>query len=260
MLKKSSLAPAVDRAYSILFLLSKNNGAPLSLTEISAELSIAKSSISNICGSLENSGLIEKKGNGYRLGRQVLLLAGSYLSSFNQVSEFYQLCLDSPLLRNEIVQMAILDGTDVFYIAKHVGCTSLRYSAETGDRLPAALTALGNVLLAQLDDAYLTMLYKNNLVMPRFTNKSVSSFNELQRKIEDTRQRGYALDRGEVFPNVTGVAVAIPAWRPGGDNLAIGVSMIDIDPMTEQNQPHRVAILEALNVIADKLSNPLLKK
>lgn len=259
LLTKNSLAPAVDRAYSILSLLSNNHGVPMSLSEISVELSIAKSSISNICGSLENSGLIEKKLNGYTLGRQILLLAGSYLSSFNQVNEFNRLCIESVILRDEIVQMAILDGTNTFYIAKHMGCPSLRYSAETGDRLPAALTALGNALLAQLDNTYIEMLYKNNLAMPKFTNKSVSSFSQLQVKIREAREKGYAVDRGEVFPNVIGVAVAVPAWRSGGENLAIGASIIEAEPDNIIDQDRFNRIIMELQNIADKLSNPLLK-
>lgn len=254
---ESSPAPAVSRAVRILSLLADARGVPQPLTEIARALGAAKSSTSNVCTVLEESGLVQRRGTGYVLGRRTVELGGAYLAGFDQVREFYRVTSRSPVLARELVQIAVLDGTDVLYLARHEGRAPLRLSAGIGDRFPAALTAVGNVLLAELAPEEVDARYGPAPDLPRLTDRSTRTLAGLHAKLEATRARGYALDDGEVFPNVAGLAVTVPARLSGEQTLALGVSTIDVGLDGARAAEHRDTLVAALRQVADQLSNPM---
>ncbi len=255
----SSPAPAVSRAVRILSILADSHGVPQPLSEIARALGAAKSSTSSVCTVLEQSRLIQRRDTGYVLGRRTVELGGAYLAGFDQVREFYRVCSESPVLRRELVQIAVLDGTDVLYLARHEGRALLRLTAGIGDRFPAALTAVGNVLLAELPVDEVDARYGSSPDIPRLTHRSTRTLEGLRAKLHATRARGHALDEGEVFPNVVGLAVTLPARLSGEQTLAIGVSIVDVD-VDVGGAPagaHRDTVLAALRDAADQLSNPM---
>ena len=254
---ENSLAPAVSRAVRILTLLAAARGVPQPLMEVARALGAAKSSTSNLCAVLEESRLIQRRDTGYVLGRRTVELGGAYLATFDEVREFYRLCSESPVLSRELVQIAVLDGTDVLYLARHEGHAPLRLSAGIGDRFPASLTAVGNALLATLDPDDVAARYSNPELLPRLTERSTRTLAALQGKLEATRQRGYSVDEGEVFPNVIGLAMTIPARRADAQTLVMGVSMFDLDPATAASDGRREAVLAELRHAVHQMSNPM---
>lgn len=255
---KSSLAPAVSRAVQILTVLADARGRTVNLADLARELGAAKSSTSNICSVLEETGMVQRRESGYTLGRRTVELGGAYLASFDQVREFYRITAESPVLSHELVQISILDGTDVLYLARHEGRAPLRFTAGIGDRFPAALTAIGNALLAELDPAEVVARYEGrDDAFPRLTERSTGSLDALLEKLRQTRERGYALDVGEVFPNVVGLAVTVAGSGSGMPTFAIGVSTFDSTGAPTLSDDHRDSILGALRDAADQLSNPM---
>ena len=136
----SGNAPAVTRAVRILDLLADAPRQVRTLTEISRELGVAKSSVSNLCVALEEGGLVRRSGGGYLLGRRTVELGGAFLNGFDQIREFYRVCEDSEVLRRQLVQIAMLDGARVLYLAVHEGRERFPLSANVGDRYPASVT------------------------------------------------------------------------------------------------------------------------
>lgn len=245
-------APAVTRSIRILGLLADAHGRALALSDIARAIGAAKSSTSNLCAVLEENGLIQRRDGGYVLGRRTVELGGAYIASFDQVREFYRLSAESPLLSHELMQIAVLDGTEVLYLARHEGRAPLRLTASIGDRFPAAPTAVGNALLAQLSVDEVAARFSGADSFPRRTERSTATLEQLQAKLELVRSRGYAIDEGEVHPGVVGVARLIPPRASGEASLAIGVSLV------EPSDAHRDAIVEELGLAVAQLSNPLL--
>ncbi len=193
---------------------------------------------------------------GYSLGRRTVELGGSYLATFDQVREFYRVVADSEVLRNELVQIAVLDGVEALYLARHEGRAPLRLTASIGEKLPASLSAVGVALLAQMDLREVDALYEG-VEMPRLTERSASSLDALHRKLEITRERGYSLDRGEVFPNAIGVAVAGPTLCLGDVPFALCVSTFDRSGAPDLSPEALERIVAALHETARLLSNPM---
>jgi len=146
-----SLAPAVTRAAAILDVLSEDGGAALGPSELSRRLGLPKSSIANICGALADAGLLRRVGTGFALGRRLAELGGAYLVAVDLVQEFYDAARALPTGSEETVQLAVLDGLEMTYLARHDGRQPVRLTSAIGRRLPATSTATGKAALASLD-------------------------------------------------------------------------------------------------------------
>src|SRR6266545_4614066 len=101
----SSLAPAVTRAAAIFDVLAEKPAEPTALSD---------------------------------LGRRLAELGGAYLATVDQVQEFYELADRLPVASEETTQMAVLDGLEVTYVARHDGRQPIRLASEIGRRLPAS--------------------------------------------------------------------------------------------------------------------------
>lgn len=246
-------APAVSRSLRILTLLAEAGGAPSTLSEIARAIGIAKSSAANLCAVLEDGGMIQRQPAGYVLGRRTAELGGAFAQQFNQVREFFAVCAASEVLQREVVQIAMLDGTDMLYLARHEGRTPYRIGTPLGSRLPAGLSATGNALLLTWDDDAIISLLAGAAPFPKLTEQSTVDLDDLLVKLAAGRERGYAVDRNESFGGISGVAVPLPPWAPSDPPLAMGAAL-----PTEQATEERIAAIgAALLDAAEKLTNPL---
>src|SRR5215204_3575889 len=146
-----SLAPAVTRAAVILDLLAENGGVAAGPSELARRLGLPKSSIANICAALADAGLARRVGTGFALGRKLAELGGAYLVSVDQIQEFYDACHELEVGSDETIQLAVLDGIEMTYLARHDGRQPVRLTSQIGRRLPASVTATGKAALASLD-------------------------------------------------------------------------------------------------------------
>lgn len=244
-------APAVTRSIRLLELLA-DAGRPMNLTELAGALGLAKSSTANLCLALEAARMVERGARGYRLGLRTAELGGAFAAQFNQVREFYGVCDASPVLGAELVQVAILDGSDALYIARHEGSRSLRIGTPLGSRLPAALTATGRAMLSTLTDDEVTALLGADAVFPAVTENSTRDLPGLLQRLAEARARGWALDAEESFAGIVGVAVPLEGWAPGDPQLAIGVGI----PSADATEARIATVAAALQEAARELTNP----
>lgn len=244
-------APAVTRSIRLLEVLAESP-RPLTLTELASALGLAKSSTANLCLALESARMVQRVAQGYRLGLRTAELGGAFAGQFNQVREFYDVCDASEVLRSELVQVALLDGVDALYIARHEGARPARIGTPLGSRLPAALSATGRALLSTLTDAQATALLGADATFPALTEHTTRTLAGLLEKLAQARERGWAVDAEESFRGVVGVAVPLEGWAPGDPGLALGVG-IPVEEATDE----RIALVgAALRAAAAELTNP----
>lgn len=243
-------APAVTRSIRLLGLLAA--AEPRTLTELAGELGLAKSSTANLCLALEAGGMIQRTPAGYRLGLRTAELGGAFAAQFNQVREFYSVCEASEVLSGELVQVALLDGAESLYLARHEGSRSLRLGTPLGSRLPAALSATGRALLMSMSDDEVVALLGHDAVFPQLTERGARNMTELLEVLAAARRRGWALDAEESFRGVVGVAVPLEPWAPSDPALALGAAIRA--PEADFERIERVG--EALRAAARQLTNP----
>jgi len=250
----ASLAPAVTRAASIIDALAENPADPTALSDLARRLGLPKSSVANICGALVEARLIRRAGAGFMLGRRLAELGGAYLATVDQVQEFYELADQLPVASEETTQMAVLDGLEVTYVARHDGRQPIRLASEIGRRLPASCTALGKAALASLDPADLSERLRGVETLPILTRNSHRRVADLLDDVDEIRRRGYAIDNEETAEGIVCLGVAIPKRRPGDGLYALSVTLLK----ARADSARREALVADLQRLARQLSNPLI--
>jgi DNA-binding IclR family transcriptional regulator len=248
-----SLAPAVTRAAAILEALAERIGEPAGPSELARRLLLPKSSIANILTALADAGLVRRVGSGFVLGRRLAELGGAYLAGIDLVQEFYEASRRLPAASDETVQLAVLDGLEMTYLARHDGRQPVRLSSGIGRRLPATCTATGKAALASLDDADLDRRLAGVNDLPVLTSKSHRTVSALRQDLVQVRARGYAIDDEETAEGVVCYAVMIPSRQPGEGPNAASITLLKARA-TDERIP---ALVHDLHWLADVLSDPL---
>jgi DNA-binding IclR family transcriptional regulator len=248
-----SLVPAVTRAGAILDMLAENTSAAAGPSELARRLGLPKSSIANICNAMADIGLLRRVGTGFALGRRLAELGGAYLASVDQVQEFYEACQLLPTGSEETVQLAILDGVEMTYLARHDGQQPVRLTSQIGRRLPATVTATGKAALASLDPRELERRLAGFDELPILTAHSHRSLDALRADLIEVRRRGYAIDDEETVEGVVCFGVMIPGRRRGEGPYAASITLLKVRA-TEERVP---ALVADLHLLADRLSDPL---
>jgi IclR family transcriptional regulator, blcABC operon repressor len=246
-----SLAPAVSRAAIILDLLAEDPSVPAGPSELARRLGLPKSSIANICTALADAGLIHRAGAGFALGRKLAELGGAYLASIDQVQEFYEACSALEAASQETMQLAVLDGLEVVYIARHDGRQTIRLASAIGRRLPASCTAIGKAALAALDPADLDERLRAVDTLPRLTSNSHRTVAQLRADVDEVRLRGYAVDNEETAEGIVCYGVAIQ--RSAASQYGASVTLLK----PRATEERREALVADLSRLRDALANPL---
>lgn len=249
----SSLAPAVTRAAAILDALAGNPSDGLGLSEIARRLDLPKSSVANICSALLEVGFIARTGAGFRIGRRLAELGGAYLATVDQVQEFHAACDQLEVASLETMQLAVLDGLEVIYIARHDGRQAVRLASEIGQRLPASCTALGKAALAALDEDELGRRLKGLTRLPVLTSNSHRTVDQLLTDLAAVRQRGYSIDNEETALGVVCYGVAVQGRGVDQEPHAASVTLLK----ARADDARRAALVNELRRLAELMTNPL---
>ncbi len=254
-LDSESLVPAVTRAAAILDLLATDGAAAFGPSELARRLGFPKSSIANICAALADVGLLRRVDTGYALGRKLAELGGAYLSAIDLVQEFYEACRELRTGSEETVQLAVLDGLEMTYLARHDGRQPVRLTSQIGRRLPATSTATGKAALAALTDPELERRMAGLTVLPAFTRNSHRTVRDVMRDLVDVRSRGYSIDDEETIEGVVCYGIAIPGRQPGEGPHAASITLLKARATAERVP----ALVADLRQLSESLSDPLRK-
>jgi DNA-binding IclR family transcriptional regulator len=159
---------------------------------------------------LQAHGFVEKnpRFKTYRLGLALFELGNAYLAQVSLTPAFMECAEQLVAVSGEAVKLAMRDGREVVYLATQEGPHSVYTVAQAGSRLPAHATAVGKVLLAQLTDAELDVLYAG-YDFPARTPHTLHTLAELHEQLAFMRAHGYAFDREESAVGVNCVAAPV---------------------------------------------------
>ncbi|OFI39610.1 IclR family transcriptional regulator [Arthrobacter sp. SW1] len=249
----SSPAPAVTRAAAVLDALAAAPSGRLTLSDLSRELGIPKSSTSNLLLALEEARLITREGADFSLGRKLVELGAAYLSRLDEVQEFYKYCEQAPTLSKETVRVAMRDGDHVIYLARYEGHPAVRLTSNIGDKMPLSLCAVGKALLAQLHDHDIEEMFPDARELPVMTPKSLRSAAELKAQIAEIRRQGFAFEDEESTIGVVCLAVPVPTHGAHGPSLGLSVTSLKATYSDEQG----AQMVKELKELAHSLGNPM---
>jgi DNA-binding IclR family transcriptional regulator len=120
---------------------------------------------------------------------------------------------------HESVQLAVFDAGFVVYVDKVDSAQPLKAMTSIGSRVPATVTSTGKAMLAWLPSESLDVAFAHT---KRYTPLTLTRRKDIERDLEETRGRGYSINRGEFRVGVCGIGVPVRD-RTGGVIAAIGV-------------------------------------
>jgi IclR family transcriptional regulator, KDG regulon repressor len=205
------VVPAVARAFDILELFL-DGGETISAPEITRRLDLPRTTVHELVATLVARSYlapVPEGGNRYRLGVRAFQLGSRYLGHLDLVTEGQLAARQVASACDETVHVAILEGTEVTYIAKVDSTHAVRMVSGVGRRLPAHCTAVGKMLLASLPEAVLDARFPADRQLPSMTPNSIVSLGQLKRELAEIRARGLAYDYCESNLDVACVAAPV---------------------------------------------------
>ena len=200
----------LTKTLSLLELFREHDN--LGLTEISHYLSLSKSNVYRIVITLEHWGYLEKtKDLKYKLGTKLLLL-GSLVLDRQEIIPIARPFIKELVKKvKETAYLAILTNNRVVtYLTKVNTEYSIRVGTRIGRTLPAYTTADGKIILAYSDPEIIEDFLQHTELKEK-TDFTITSKIELREKLEEIRQRGFAIDNEETEIGL--IAVAAPIYN-----------------------------------------------
>ena len=203
-----SVIQSVHRAATILRCFTRDD-AELSVTSLSQQLGLHKSTVSRLLSTLELEGFVEKnpETDKYRLGLQLVTLAGIVLDHIDLREIAAPYLSELADCTQETVNVVILSGQDCVNIAGAASPRPIQYVGRIGRRTPAHCTAAGKVLLASLLPPARREILPEEL--PRFTKKTIVDHAILAQDLKKVQKQGYAITHEEHQEDLSAIAAPI---------------------------------------------------
>jgi DNA-binding IclR family transcriptional regulator len=192
---------------SVLQVLARRGEA--GVTEISHELSVHKSTVSRLLGTLEARGLVEQASSRgrYRLGYGVVLLAEGASSKHDLTLLSRPECSALAEDLGETVNLVVQEADAVLTLDQVIGSATMTTINWVGRRNPLHVTSAGKVFLANMPAAQRQAYLDTSL--DRFTEHTVTEPANLEAELATVREQGYALTFEELEVGLAAVAAPI---------------------------------------------------
>ena len=230
------------RVLTILELLAQNKSG-MTLSELGRELGAPKSSVSPIIHTMADYGFVEldEASSRYSVGLKTYLVGMAYDTAGHAmkiVTDEMHAVVDQC---NETCQLGVLDGGRALYIAKVDSTEAISLKSDVGKSLPLYCTAIGKALISEMSEDEVKGLVGERY--ERITSRTVTTYAQLARQLEEVRATGIAHDSGEVTEDVD--CLAIPIKVCGRVVYGMSVSVPSFRYTAEKEQSVKEILLAA---------------
>ncbi|GAA3646494.1 IclR family transcriptional regulator domain-containing protein [Microbacterium marinilacus] len=198
---------SIERGIEVLLAFGGHDAA-LSVAAIAGQVGLSRPVVRRILLTFEHLGYAESTGGVWRLTPRILELSAGYFAASSLPEISYRYLSDAVGRTGETCSIGVLDGRHVMHVARVEDRRPLPDAVRIGQRLPAHATALGKVLLADLDDAELDTHLAEEPLEPH-TPRTLTDPAALRERIAQVRTRGYDVSLEELHPGMLAVAVPI---------------------------------------------------
>lgn len=224
----------------------------LSLAEICARTGYPRSTAHRLLAAMREVGFIEqdRERDAYRLGLRLFEFGNIVLANLELHREGRAVVDALHRLTARAVHLAVFDGLRAVVIQRTEAQTDGGLANTLFENSPAYCTSVGKAILAYQPPETVARVIEAGL--ERFTETTITDPEALQRELELTRQRGYAIDESEHQPGLRCIGAPIRD-QSGQVFAAISVSAPAWQlPLSEVDDLNKVVIYHA-NLISQRL-------
>lgn len=202
----------------------------LTQSQIAEDLGLPLPTVGRLCRTLVAEGFLQTPDDNrrLRLGPEISRMALVEPRDTVTISRTWMADLAKQF--GEDVNLAVLDGSHVFFVDSIASRRTLSASAAIGTRAPAHCTAGGKSLLAQLDDK---VAFDRLGPGPyeRRTARTLTSWSQFQPELESIRAMGVARSFEEYEEGLVGLAVALQRDETGhAYGLSVAIPAVRASP------------------------------
>jgi DNA-binding IclR family transcriptional regulator len=199
----------LDRAIKVLEYLADSQ-VEKNMSDIAKDLKIPNGTAYNILKTLESNQLIERDQSSkrYTLGFKLFQLGNKvdYIRELRNISMPYMRELTAET--GETSQLGIIFEENLYFLEIIEAPKNTKTRGTVGLSLPLHAPAAGKILLAfQPEEKRKELLEK--IELKAFNMNTITDSKQLEKELEEIRQKGYAVDREEVFRGTTCLAMPI---------------------------------------------------
>lgn len=225
------------------------------LSEVAHVTGLTRATARRVLLTLAELGYVHKNSRSFSLTPKMLDLGYSYLSSL-EVVEVAQ----RPMERlvegvRESSSMAVLDGTEIVYVARVPTKRIMTIALAVGSRLPAYPTSMGRVLLAGLSDSQVDE-YLEQTAFEKLTSHTITDNAEFRAILDEVRSKGFSLVDQELEEGVRSIAAPIINGRGetiAAMNVSCHASRVTLGQMRAEFRPKLIAAADEVSSLARSL-------
>ena len=220
----------------------------MTLSQAAAAANLSRATARRILRTLAELGYVEQQGRDFALSPNILKLGFAYLATQSWIDHAQPLLKELSERLHESTSAAILEGTEIVYVARVQTRRIMSASITVGSRLPAFHTALGRVLLGYLDEAEIWRRLKS-LRIEAYTPSTITDLQALFDRVRADREQGFAIVDEELERGLR--ALAVPVTDRSGQ--AIGAINLSTHSARTTRNEMRDHFLPALKAVAEQV-------
>jgi DNA-binding IclR family transcriptional regulator len=190
----------LNKAFDVLEQIRSSPGG-LGLAELTLATGIPKPTVYRIVSTLEARGYLDRRQDGsYRIARRLTEEPSESAREeiLRRVARpVMQTLVDSC---KETVNLGVLDGNEVTVIETIESPQAVRMTSKVGNRRFLHSTALGKIILADMDETEALRLVRRKS-LPRLTPNTIVTESRLLEELRKVRQQGFSMDNQEHEPD-----------------------------------------------------------
>jgi IclR family pca regulon transcriptional regulator len=206
-LKEGDFVKSLARGLLVIQSFDDENQVQ-TLSEVAKRTGLSRATARRLLLTLNQLGYATLEGRSFALSPGVLRLGYAYLSSLG-VPEIAQSFLET--LSEEVHEscsMTVLDESEIVYVARASTKHLFSLTLSIGSRLPAFSTAMGRVLLADLDRARVDAVFEASDLVAR-TDRSLTNVEHICAELAIAKAQGWYLIDEELELGIRSVAAPV---------------------------------------------------
>lgn len=213
----------LERMVSILDCFSLDKPA-LGVREVARKTTLSPSTTGRIMAYMKEMGILNQdpETHLYMMGSKVLAWAGIYMATSDVRTIALPVMVRLQEQTRETISLYILEGSERVCVERLESPETVRIVARVGRRIPLYAGSAGKVFLAFMPENRREMILRDIELIP-MTEQTITDMDALRDNLDQIREKGYAVSRGEWIIDASGTAAPIFDQR-GLITAAISIS------------------------------------
>jgi len=221
----------------------------MTLSQAAQCVDLSRATARRVLHTLVKLGYVEQNGRQFAPSPRMMQLGFTYISSQSWIERAVPLMKDLSERVHEACSAAILEGTEIIYVARIPARRIMSATLAVGSRLPAFHSSMGRIQIGFLDEAEIWRRLKS-VRIEAMTPATITDLQALHERILDDHRKGFSIVDEELERGLRSIAVPI-ADR---DGQCVGAINLSTHSTRTTRNALRETFLPELKTVAAKVS------